>query len=95
MNRLRMSLVVGAALVAVGLMSTVSSAAPPPCPSSRALTTLPQLEAFVVAAGGETGPALTDFFEHVDENGNGLICFKVLPDATPYPTPPIQGMDDR
>ena len=79
----------------LGALQGTATAAPRPCPSSAELADLPELEAFVVAAGGMTGPELTGFFQLVDENQNGLICFKTLPEATPFPTPPLLAGDDR
>jgi hypothetical protein len=59
------------------------------------LMTLEQLEALVETAGGQTGSELTAYFDFIDENGDGLGCFKTLPEATPLPTPPLLGTDNR
>ena len=72
-----------------------ASAKPQSCPSAYELSDLSELEAFVIAAGGEIGTELTGFFEIVDENDDGLICFKTLPEATPYPTPPLLAGDNK
>jgi hypothetical protein len=72
-----------------------ASAKPPQCPASNELADLPEVEAFVLEAGGEIGQELTDFFHFIDENEDGLICFKTLPEATPFPTPPLLATDNR
>jgi hypothetical protein len=82
-------------LASMAIPAGAAQADPAPCPASRDLMTLAELEALVEAAGGQTGAELTAFFGFVDENGDGLACFKTLPEATPYPTPPLQGMDNR
>lgn len=88
---LTMSLIAGVLVIPGGAVQ----ADPAPCPSSRDLMSLEELEALVEDAGGQTGEELTAFFEFVDENGDGVACFKTLPEATPFPTPPLQGMDNR
>jgi hypothetical protein len=100
--RIRSLVVLAATLsVVVGTPAGSADAVPPPhanpspCPRSMDLMTLEQLEAFVEAAGGQTGPALTAFFEFIDENGDGVGCFKTLPEATQLPTPPLLGTDNR
>ena len=85
-------------LIALGVPSAsmhVATAKAPTCPAAYELADLPELEAFVEAAGGMTGAELTAFFELVDENDDGLICFKTLPQATPLPTPPLLASDNR
>jgi hypothetical protein len=72
-----------------------ASADPPECPRSNELATLAELEEVVLEAGGEIGEQLTSFFEFVDENDDGLICYKLLPEATPFPTPPFLAGDNR
>lgn len=79
----------------VGGLGGTASAKPPACPSAYELADLEELEDFVLAAGGEIGGELTAFFEVVDENVDRLICFKTLPDATPFPTPPLLAGDNR
>jgi hypothetical protein len=70
-------------------------AAPKPCASGFSAYTYAELEAYVVDAGGDPGLGLEPYFDHIDANGNGTACFKTLPEATPYPTPPLLGQDDR
>jgi hypothetical protein len=79
----------------VGGLGGTAAATQPACPSAFELADLAELEDFVLAAGGEIGGELTAYFEVVDENVDGLICFKRLPDATPLPTPPLLAGDNR
>jgi len=79
----------------MGLPVGAVSAAPPRCPAAYELSDLAEMERFVLDAGGQIGPELTGFFLHIDENGNGSISFKTLPEATPLPTPPLLAHDDR
>jgi hypothetical protein len=83
------------AVVALGVLGGSAVAAPPACPAADTLSDLPDLQAFVIAAGGDANQELIDFFEHIDENDDGLICYKTLPEATPFPTPPLLAHDNR
>lgn len=83
------------AFTVVGVLGGTAVADPPACPTSNTLSNLADLQAFVIAAGGDAGQELTDFFEFVDANDDGLICYKTLPEATPFPTPPLLAGDNR
>lgn len=96
MRRVLTIVLVSASLVGVlGVLGGPAVAKPPQCPRAYELADLPEVEAFVLAAGGVIGPELTDFVEFVDGNDDGFICFKTLPEATPYPTPPLLAGDNK
>jgi hypothetical protein len=83
------------ALTASLFVGVGSVAAAKPCPSGYTAYTYAELEDFVIDAGGDPSLGLEPYFEHIDANGNGTACFKTLPEATPYPTPPLLGHDDK
>lgn len=89
-----LSCVIGLGVTA--LASGTAVAEPRPCPRAYfGPWDYPQLEAFVLGAGGDPSLGLEPYFDHIDANEDGYACFKTLPAATPLPTPPLLGHDNR
>ena len=97
---MRRALAVATVLALTGgmlvLAASPAAAKPAACPNAYELADLAELQAFVANAGGDpSDPELLGFFEFVDMNVDGFICFKTLPEATPFKSPPLLAGDNK